>query len=141
MLSGVWASRGAPWIAAALSIVGVVLVGLFVDVSPRVEGDFFFAEDDPQMQASRDVAARFPSGAQIILRVEDLSGDSAAYRGRVAALTEELLAVEGITGGYSIANADPSRSPLFGRILLTPAPNATNIILSADETDPELLVP
>ncbi|MGE0158101.1 MAG: RND family transporter [Gemmatimonadales bacterium] len=141
MLSRVWAARSAPWVASALAIVGVVAVALFVDVSPRVEGDFFFAEDDPQMQASREVAERFPSSSQIILRVEDLAADSAAYRERVRALTDELLAVEGITGGYSIANADPSRSPLFGRILLTPSPAATNIVLSADDTDPEVLVP
>jgi predicted RND superfamily exporter protein len=141
MLLQIWAARAAPWGAAALAVVGVLLVALFVDLSPRVEGDFFFAEDDPQMQASRDVAERFPGSPQIILRVEDLAADSAANRGRVDALTRDLLAVEGITGGYSIANANPSRSPLFGRILLTPDPNATNVILSADQTDPEILVP
>jgi len=141
MLTRVWASRGAPWIAAVLAVLGVVLVALFVDVSPRVEGDFFFADDDPQMQATREVAERFPSSPQVILRVEGLGADSAAYRDRVEALTDELLTVEGITGGYGIANADPSRSPLFGRILLTPSERATNIILSADETDPEVLVP
>jgi predicted RND superfamily exporter protein len=141
MLTRVWASRGAPWIAAVLAVLGVVVVALFVDVSPRVEGDFFFADDDPQMQASREVAERFPASAQVILRVEDLAADSAAYRARVEALAEELLTVEGVTGGYSIANADPSRSPLFGRILLTPSERATNVILSADETDPEILVP
>jgi predicted RND superfamily exporter protein len=140
-LSRMWASRGAPWTAAALAVVGVVIVALFVDVSPRVEGDFFFAEDDPQMQASREVAARFPSSPQVILRVEDLAGDTAAYRASVLALTTDLLAVQGVTGGYSITNADPSRSPLFSRILLTPAANATNIILSTDDTDPEVLVP
>jgi predicted RND superfamily exporter protein len=141
MLTRVWASRGAPWIAAVLAVLGVVVVALFVDVSPRVEGDFFFADDDPQMQATREVAERFPASAQVILRVEDLADDSAAYRDRVAGLTDELLNIEGITGGYSIANADPSRSPLFGRILLTPSEQATNIILSADDTDPEILVP
>jgi predicted RND superfamily exporter protein len=141
MLTRVWASKGAPWIAAVLAVLGVVVVGLFVDLSPRVEGDFFFAADDPQMQATREVAERFPASPQVILRVEDLASDSAAYRDRVEALTDDLLTVEGITGGYSIANADPSRSPLFGRILLTPSERATNIILSADETDPELLVP
>jgi hypothetical protein len=93
MLTRVWASRGAPWIAAVLAVLGVVVVALFVDVSPRVEGDFFFADDDPQMQASREVAERFPASAQVILRVEDLAADSAAYRARVEALAEELLTV------------------------------------------------
>lgn len=135
-----WASRRAPGIAAALAIVGVAWVARFVDVSPRVEGDFFFAEDDPQMQASQAVAARFPSTPQVILRVEDLAGDSAAYRTRVAALTGELLDIEGIVGGYSITTDNPA-SPLFGRILLTPDSAATNVILSTDDTDPEILVP
>ncbi len=139
-LLGAWASRWAPWAAVTLAIVGLAWVGRFVDVAPRVEGDFFFADDDPQMQASRAVAERFPSSPQVILRVEDLAADSAAYRERVGALAADLLAVEGITGGYSIAT-DNSSSPLFGRILGTPDPAATNVILSTDDTDPEALLP
>ena len=141
MLRRAWSSRLAPGIASGLAVLGVALVALFVDVSPQVEGDFFFAEDDPQMQASELVAERFPSSPQIILRVEDLAGDTAAYETRVEALTEELLAVEGIVGGYSIATDDPSVSPLFSRVLLTPDARATNVILSADRTDPETLLP
>ncbi len=140
MLSKAWSSRAAPWVASALAVVGVSIVALFVDVSPQVEGDFFFAEDDPQMQASVAVAERFPSSPQIILRVADLEGDDAAYRSRVADLTEALVAVEGITAGYSLANSDPS-SPLFSRLLLNPDTSATNVILSADRTDPEILLP
>jgi len=139
-LHRLWASTGAPWAAATLAVVGMLVVARFVDLAPRVEGDFFFADDDPQMQASRAVAERFPSSPQIILRVEDLAGDSAAYRERVAGLTSDLLAVEGVTGGYSIATDNPA-SPLFRRILLTPDAAATNVILSADATDPEVLVP
>jgi predicted RND superfamily exporter protein len=136
-----WSSQAAPWIASGLALLGVTLVALFVDVSPQVEGDFFFAEDDPQMRASEAVAERFPSSPQIILRVEDLAGDDARYRDRVAALTEDLLSVEGITGGYSIANADSRVSPLFSRVLLTPDSGATNVILEADRTEPEILLP
>jgi predicted RND superfamily exporter protein len=141
MLTRAWSSRLAPWVASALAALAVALVAIFVDVSPRVEGDFFFAEDDPQMQASRAVAERFPSSPQIILRVEDLAGEEDSYRARVGALTEDLLAIDGITGGYSISNSDPSVSPLFGRVLLTPDSSATNVILQADQTDPEILLP
>ena len=141
MLQRAWASRAAPWVASSLAILGVTLVGLFVDVSPQVEGEFFFAEDDPQMQASEAVAERFPSSPQIILRVEDLAADEAAYRARVVSLTDDLLALEGITGGFSIANSDPTRSPLFSRLLLNPDSSATNIILQADRADPEILLP
>ena len=121
--------------------MGVLAVTLFADISPKVEGDFFFAEDDPQVRASRDVAERFPAGSQIILRVADLGDDDAAHRGRIAALTRDLLAVDGVDGGYSVTTDDPTVSPLFGRILLTPDPRATNVVLLTDETDPELLLP
>lgn len=114
----------------------------FVDLSPRVEGDFFFSPDDPQMRATRDVAERFPAGgSQLVLRVADLAGDSAAYRVRIADLTADLLAVDGVGGGYSIDTNDPTRSPLFGRILLTPDPDATNIVLQVGNVDPAVLLP
>jgi predicted RND superfamily exporter protein len=141
MLPRGWSSRAAPWVASALAALGAALVALFVDVSPQVEGDFFFADDDPQMQASEAVAQRFPSSPQIILRVEDLASDRTAYEARIAALTTDLLAVEGITGGFSISNSNPALSPLFSRLLLNPDSSATNVILQADRTDPEILLP
>jgi len=141
MIAKAWTSAAAPWVACALAVLGVTLVARFVDLSPKVEGDFFFADDDPQMVASRQVAERFPGGAQILLRVQDLEGDTAAYRERVASLAADLLAVEGITGGYSIGTDSPGRSPLFRRLLLNPDSSATNIVLFADDTDPQVLVP
>jgi predicted RND superfamily exporter protein len=141
VIAKAWTSSAAPWVACALAAIGVTFVALFVELSPRVEGDFFFADDDPQMIASRAVSERFPGGAQILLRVQDLQGDTAAYRARVAGLAGDLFEVEGITGGYSIGTDNPARSPLFQRILLTPNPSATNIVLFADDTDPEVLLP
>lgn len=135
-----WTSRFAPWSALALAGVAVTSVILLVDLSPEVEGDFFFSDSDPQMRASQDVASRFPSGAQLILRVADLGGDSDAYHARVAALTVDLLTVSGVEGGYSIATDDPG-SPLFRRILLSPDSTATNIVLQVDDTAPEALLP
>jgi predicted RND superfamily exporter protein len=136
----VWTSRFAPWSALAVAGVAVVTVILVVDLSPEVEGDFFFSDSDPQMRASQEVASRFPSGAQLILRVADLGGDSDAYQARVAALTVDLLSVSGVEGGYSIATEDPG-SPLFRRILLSPDSTATNIVLQVDDTAPEVLLP
>jgi predicted RND superfamily exporter protein len=128
-------------VAVALAALGVVAVVTFVDLSPRVQGDFFFAADDPQMQASREVAEVFPAGAQLILRVADQGGDPDAYREGIVGLTNALLALEGVDSGFSITTDEPSNSPLFGRILLTPDPDATNIVLQVDQTDPELLLP
>ena len=49
--------------------------------------------------------------------------------------------VDGVESGLSVTTDDPSASPLYRRILLTPDPNATNIVLQAGETDAELLLP
>ena len=122
-------------------MLGLFGVWAFVDLSPQVEGDFFFAEDDPQLRASQQISERYGSGSQIVVRVADLSGDPAVYRDRIAGLTEAFVAVEGISGAYSIATDDPSRSPLFGRVLLTPDSSATNIVLLVDDADPEILLP
>lgn len=139
-LTALWSARAAPAVATAVAAIAVIVVVFFVDVSPRVEGEFFFAEDDPQMQALQAVQERFPMGAQLIVRAADLGGDRAAYLRSIEGLTRDLLEVEGIDGGFSVATQDPA-SPLFSRVLLTPDPNATNVVLQADGTDPETLLP
>ena len=121
--------------------LGVIAVLIFVDLSPRVQGDFFFAHDDPQMQAAREVADAFPGGAQLILRATVPGADVAGHRKEIGELTDGLLAVDGVEGGFSITTDDPENSPLFERILRTRDPGATNIVLQVDGTDPELLLP
>ena len=136
-----WANRRSGAGAVALSLASAAAVVLFVDLSPRVEGEFFFADDDPQMQASRRVTEDFPLGSQLVLRVEDRVGRPDAYRARIGALFDDLLAVDGVDGGFSIATHDPERSPLYRRLLLTSDARATNVILSVDDTAPEVLLP
>ena len=140
MFPRTWTAAAAPWGALALAGLGLLGVWAFVDLSPKVEGDFFFAEDDPQFQASQQSRERYGSNSQVVVRVTDLRGDPTVYRRHIEGLTEAFLAVDGVSGGYSITTDDPSRSPLFSRVLLTPDSSATNIILLVDETDPELLV-
>ncbi len=134
---GLRTRRAAPWSALGVGAALLLAAGAVVDLSPRVEGDFFFAPDDPQMAASRRVGEDFPSGRQLVLRVE--GGDG--YAERVAALSDDLATVPGVGSVFSIAREDPGRSPLFARILLTPDPDATNVVLVVDETDPEELLP
>jgi len=93
------------------------------------------------MLSSRAVAEDFPSGSQLVLRVEDRGGDPDAYQRRVEVLTADLLLVRGVESAYSISTNDPARSPLYARILLTPDEAATNVLLVVDDTDPEILLP
>jgi hypothetical protein len=55
------------WVAIAVcAILGVALFAL-VDLTPAVEGDFFFSTDDPQLQGSRLVQQQFGSAPQIFI--------------------------------------------------------------------------
>jgi len=135
-----WTSAAAPWVALALAVFGLLGVWAFVDLTPEVSGDFFFAEDDPQLQASRQIAERYGSGSLIVVRAADLRGDRDAYEERIESLTEALAAIDGISATYSITTDDPNISPLFRRVLLTPDSSATNVILTVEDADPEALL-
>ena len=141
MFRPAWTHPRAHWLSLAVAAVGLGAVGVWVDLSPRVERDFFFSEDDPQLQVSLELDQRYPGRAQVVVRAEDRAGDPEAYRERIGELTEAFLEVEGVTGVRSLTTDDPVGSPLFSRILLTPSGAATNLIVSVDQTDPSLLVP
>jgi hypothetical protein len=51
-----------------LTLVLFVVAVAFVDLAPRVDDQFFFASDDPQLQESNVIDRRFPSGSQLIGR-------------------------------------------------------------------------
>jgi len=140
MFPRLWTHRAAPWGALSVAALLLVLGRLFVDLSPTVESDFFFSESDPQLRASLEIQERYPSSPQIIVRTRDGADDERAYLERLEALTADLYSVEGITGGYSVVTEDRG-SPLFGRLLLNPDSATTNVVLQADGTDPEVLVP
>ena len=120
---------------------GWVAVGLWVDLSPKVETDFFFSADDPQLRASVELGNRFSSAPQVVVRAEDRADDRQLYLELIQGLTEALGAIEGASNVLSITTDNPTRSPLFGRILLTPDERATNLIVQTDGSDPEQLLP
>ncbi len=125
----------------ALAVLAILVVVRYVDLSPRVESDFFFSEDDPQLQASIEIDRRFPSPPQIIVRAHAPDLAAASYQNAIADLTADFENVPGLIGVYSAANQDAFTSPLWSRLLSTPDGSATNIVLSTDGTDPAVLVP
>ncbi len=144
LTGAVWA----PWAGVALAAACAWAVAARVDLTPRVEGEFFFADDDPQLTASREVRERFRMGEQVILRVgdpgagpDDPARDREAYRTGVAELRAALGALEGVETVWSVVDQDAD-DPLWSRLLLTPDPAATNVVVSlADGVDAEALVP
>ena len=60
MFRPAWTHPKAHWVSLAVAAVGLGAVGVWVDLSPKVESDFFFSEDDPQ--AAKPIVERL-SGA------------------------------------------------------------------------------
>ncbi|RMH14263.1 MAG: hypothetical protein D6701_11455, partial [Gemmatimonadetes bacterium] len=113
----------------------------WVDLTPRVEQDFFFAENDPQIADSRELARRFPAPEQILVRAAGADPATESGRRRLRALTDALAGVPGIERVYSVVTEDAQRSPLWRRLLLTEDSAVTNLVATTDGRDGRALVP
>ncbi len=133
----------------AAALLGLLLLA-FVDLSPKVEGDFFFSSDDPQIQASRRIETTFRDDPQILVAVRAPRLFSRAALVRTFALTEDLASIDGVTGVYSVthgpqethdvAELDPDEvreeiveSPFWRRLLLSPDRKICFLVLVLDE--------
>ncbi len=127
-------------VVASLVVAAVLVAGvaLRVDLAPRVEADFFFAPGDPQLEASRELAERYPAGETLIVRAAASDTESPAYVARVEALGRALDSVPGVEGVFSVANQNRT-SPLWRRALEPAGAGATNVLAQLGEHDARAL--
>ena len=128
------------WGLALLAAFGIGAVIRWVDLSPRVEGDFFFSRDDPQLRESLEIERLFAPNAQIIVRAAAPDIHARAYRDRISTLGDTLRTVPGVVAVTSLANADAFHGPLWSRVLQSPAGDATNLVVDIDTEDRAALV-
>ena len=101
MFQRAWPRRLTPAAAVAVALGAFVSAAMLVELSPKVESDFFFAPDDPQLDESNRIDEQFPGSPQVIVRVaadrsdQDLEGD-------VRDLTEALA-----NWFFSVSDAGP----------------------------------
>ncbi|MEM8932504.1 MAG: MMPL family transporter, partial [Acidobacteriota bacterium] len=135
------------FVATSLTVlVAAWLVVTVVDLDPKVESDFFFSTDDPQLQASRRIGELFPAGEQIL--VGALSPDIASddYVERIRGLTDALAALDDVASVHSLTSGPGAPqavadSPLWSRLLLGDNPNLTQLVVSlAPDADGRALV-
>ena len=132
---------GTAWIVSIATIAVVAGALRWVDLSPRVEADFFFSRDDPQLLATREVSERFPSAELVVVRVEGESTSATPYRQSIEQLTEALGSVDGVTSVNSITTEDAERSPLWGPLLLNSDGRSSNLLVQlVSDVNPERLV-
>ena len=133
------------WVAPATVAALTFATLAFVDTTPQVSADFFFASDDPSLASSRAIESAFPSREQILLSVE---GDlhSSAYLERLRELSERLSELPGVDGVRSLANGpadveEALESPLWRPLLIGPAAADSLVILLLGEASAAELVP
>lgn len=140
------------WAILALAAASVAIVVFRVDLSPRVEGDFFFASDDPQLRASARIDETFPSRPQVLVSASADDLRSEASLDRLRSLTRELSGTPGVASVVSATSgpsspADAFEGPFWSR-LLSPGsepgepPDETLLIVELQEpAPPEAVVP
>lgn len=141
----------APWTILALTAAAVAFVVLYVDLTPRVEGDFFFASDDPQVRESAEIDERFPSSPQVLVSASADELRSKESLDRLRDLTRELEAAPGVASVISAVSGPPSpadafEGPFWSRLLApggdASAGDSTLLIAElAPDARPEAVVP
>lgn len=135
----------AQWASLAFCATLGLALFFFVDLTPQVEGDFFFSKSDPQAQKSASIEEEFGGGEQIFVAVRSREMASRAYLERLRSLTADLQAVKGVSSARSITHGpeegkdlqrDPAEifraiaaSPFWSRLLLTPDRSASFVVL------------
>lgn len=138
------------WAMLALAATAVAIVVFWVDLSPRVEGDFFFASDDPQLRASARIDETFPSRPQVLVSASADDLRSEASLDRLRSLTRELSGTPGVASVVSATSgpsspADAFEGPFWSR-LLSPGnapgerPATTLLIVELQESAPPAVV-
>ncbi|HWM23779.1 MAG TPA: MMPL family transporter [Chthoniobacterales bacterium] len=133
---------------AALLVCAALGLALyfFVDLTPEVEGDFFFSKNDPQARKSASIEKEFGAAPQIFVAVRSRELVSQTYLLRLRQLTNDLQDVKGVIDVRSVtqgpedsektAERDPqevfqkvAESPFWSRLLLAPDRSATFVVL------------
>jgi hypothetical protein len=74
-LFGCWSQ----WVACAVAVGLGCALFFFVDLTPRVEGDFFFSRNDPQAKKAASIEEEFGGAPQVFVTLRDnLDGEYAS---------------------------------------------------------------
>ncbi len=139
-----WARAGF-WALVAAMAVSLWAVLFRVDLTPRVESDFFFSTEDPAFQASRRISELFPAQPQLIVSAQGEDVRSPEYLERLGELTEALAADPQVTAVQSLTRgpshpAAAAGSPVWSRLLLSEDPRSSQLIVSvADDAGGDLV--
>lgn len=146
-------NRGRLGLAVIIAAALLAAVGWRVDLTPRVESDFFFSSNDPQLRATERIGELFPTSPQVLIYAPG-NVVEASYLERLGELTAALAEVPGVRKVYSLTSGPPNPSevadsPLWRRLLL-PSPETgtpaaleragSTVLLQIEEDSPREMV-
>jgi len=125
------------WGFLVLTVICVSALFAFVDLSPHVDYDTFFSNDDPTYRADIEISRLFPrNDTQIIISV---SGDiySTTYQKKIKNFGELLMDIEHVVEVKSIVNGprsvyDAVKSSLWSRLLISDQERSSNMLVMID---------
>ncbi len=122
------------WTFVFLTILSVLTLVSFVDLTPHVDENFFFSQDDPDYQAEHKISSLFTrEDSQLIISAEgDIYSD--VYKEKVSYLCTIISDLTGVSSVKSITSgpknvSDAVKSPLWSRLLIPENQKSSNIIV------------
>ena len=129
-----------------LTLTSFFFFARFLNLTPKVDKNIFFSNDDPHFQSEHQINRLFiRQDSQLIISATGKI-DSPEYVQKVSDLSEMLLAAEGVTSVNSLTHFGPVdlkdaiQSPLWKRLIVSNDKKSSNLILLLDDKDSSAIV-
>jgi predicted RND superfamily exporter protein len=137
--------RAKPWLFLFLTLLSIVLLFQFVDLSPQVDSDFFFSSDDPQLKSDEKISEIFTEKSQLIVVSALGNMRSAEHLNQISRLTKKLSSIREVSSIKSLTHGpkdleDAFESPLWQRFLISEDKKSSNLIILLKDAPPEKII-
>lgn len=128
-----------------LTLCSLFVLFKYVDLTPHVDQDFFFSNEDPLYQEDIKISKLFTrKDSQVIISIR---GNilSPVYHHRISNFTDLLTTIPGVTGVKSITQGpknvhDALKSHFWRRLLIPESRRSSNILVIVNESDTKAMV-
>ncbi len=143
---GAFALSSEAWVFIVLTFASALVLFRCVNLVPRVDNNFFFANTDPQFKDEILISHSFKRKDNLLIINAPGRIDTDAYMQNISVLTEALLKLNGIAAVKSIARGpkgleDAVKGPLWERLLIAKDQQSTNIIVFLKDPIPAATIP
>lgn len=128
-----------------LTALSIYALFTFVDLSPKVDQNFFFSSKDPRFQQEKQIAQLFDRKDTLIIIAAEGDINNKDYTQNLRRLSDDIVRLTGVAAVRSITHGpksikDALNSPLWKRLLISPNLRSTNIVVIIEKIYPTSLV-